>query len=552
MSEQKQAPTLLASSAVMAAGTAFSRISGFLRGALLVAALGAALQADLFTLANTLPNMIYILVAGGVFNAVLVPQLVRAMKGDEDGGDAYANRVITLAALFLGTVTVVLIAVTPWALRLFLPGEFDAPGRAAHFQSIVDLTRLCLPQVFFYGMFVLVGQILNARGRFGPMMWAPIANNLVAVVMLVIYLVLYGKATESEYQQALGGNQELLLGVGSTLGIAVQLLILLPYLRAAGFSYRPRFDFRDEGLAKTLALGGWTVLFVVVNQLAYFVVINQAAGGTVTDPEGTGYTVYSNAFLIMMVPHSIITVSLATAILPRISAYAADHRLPDLGRTIGSTLRSALALVLPIAALLPVLAADVSNVLFGWAEEGTHERFAPTLALFAPGLVFFTVHYLMLRGFYALEQTRRVFFIQCAISATNIVMALLLVSRVDDRHTAPALAVAYLAAYLVGSTISYASLRHVLGGIGTPGLVRFLVRMLLVVAPAVLAAWLVTLGLTAAFGSLADEPEPWVSAIRGGLAGAVGLGGVLLLARTFRVREVTSVTDAALARLRRA
>ena len=551
MSEKNTSPSVLASSAVMAAGTTFSRISGFLRSALLVAALGPALRADIFNVANTLPNMIYILVAGGVFNAVLVPQLVRAMKGDEDGGDAYANRVITLAALFLAAVTIVLIVITPWVLRFYLNDAYDTPERAAHLQSIIDLTRLCLPQVFFYGMFVLVGQILNARERFGPMMWAPIANNAVAVAVLIVYLGRYGRASEAEWQQSFSRDQELLLGIGSTVGIVLQLLILLPYLRAAGFSYRPRFDFRDEGLAKTLSLGTWTVLFVIVNQLAYLVVINQASGGTVNDPDGTGYTVYANAFLIMMVPHSIVTVSLATAILPRISSYAADHRLPDMGRTIGSTLRTSLALVLPIAALLPVLAPDVANVLFGWGRGDTAARFAPTLALFAPGLVFFTIHYLMLRGFYALEQTRRVFFIQCVISLTNIVLALLLVSRVSAPDTAPALAVAYLGAYAVGSAISYAVLSRVLGGIETPALVRFLTRMLIVVGCAALAAWLVTLGVTSVLGSRADDPQPALSAMRGGLAGAVGLGVVLVLSRAFRIREVTSVTDAALGRLRR-
>ncbi len=548
MNEEK----IRASSALMAAGTTFSRISGFLRSALLVAALGSALQADIFNLANTLPNMIYILVAGGVFNAVLVPQLVRAMKEDEDGGDGYANRVITLAALFLGAVTIVLVVAAPWVLRFYLNDAYDTPERAAELQSIVDLTRLCLPQVFFYGMFVLVGQILNARGRFGPMMWAPIANNAVAVAMLVAYLAMYGTVTTAERQQAFGGHQELLLGLGSTAGIALQLLILVPYLKAAGFSYRPRFDFRDAGLTKTLSLGVWTVMFVIVNQLAYFVVVNQASGGPAKDlDDGTGYTVYSYAYLIVMAPHSIITISLATAILPIISSYAADHRLPDMGSTIGSTLRTSLAFVLPIAALLAVLAPDVSNVLFGWADEDDPARFAPTLALFAPGLVFFTVHYLMLRGFYALEQTRRVFFIQCAISVTNIVFALALVSQVSARDTAPALAVAYLAAYAVGSAISYTSLQRVLGGVQTPELVRFLVRMSVAVALASLAAWLVTWGVTALLGSLADDPHPLISAARGGVAGAMGLSVVLLLARFLRIREVTSLTEAAAARLRR-
>ena len=541
---------IASSSAVMAAGTAFSRISGFLRAALLAAALGTALRGDLFNIANTLPNMVYILVAGGVFNAVLVPQLVRAQKLDGDGGQAYADRVITLAAIFLAAVTVVLVVATPWLLRLYLADEFDAPAMASHLDSIVTLTRLCLPQIFFYGMFVLVGQILNARGRFGPMMWAPIANNAVAIAMLVTYLVVFGSATTGEQQQALGRGQELLLGVGSTVGIAVQLLILLPYLRAAGFRYRPRFDFRDEGLSRTLRLGVWTVLFVVANQLAYLVVVNQASGGAVDG--GTGYTVYSYAFLIVMVPHSIITVSLATAILPTLSSYAADDSRADIGRTLGRTLRTALALVLPFAALLPVVAGDVANVLYGWGNEGdAGARFAPTLAVFGPALVFFTVHYLMLRGFYALEQTRRVFLIQCAVTVTNIVGAIVLVAQVADRLTAPALAAAYLAAYAVGSAISYAVLVRTLGDLQTPRLVRFAVRMLIVVALASLAAWLVRTGMTSLLGDLAESPHPLLSLVRGGAAGAVG--GLVMLggARLMRIREVTTLIDTATARLRR-
>ncbi|MCY7400934.1 MAG: murein biosynthesis integral membrane protein MurJ, partial [Nocardioides sp.] len=143
MTEQR----ILASSAVMAAGTFVSRISGFLRSALLVAALGSFLRADLFTIANTLPNMVYILVAGGVFNAVLVPQLVRRIKDDPDGGDAYASRIITLSALFLGAVTIVLMLLAPSLLRLYLDGRFLEPALATHLESIVDLTRWCLPQV---------------------------------------------------------------------------------------------------------------------------------------------------------------------------------------------------------------------------------------------------------------------------------------------------------------------------------------------------------------------------------------------------------------------
>src|SRR4051794_36641585 len=179
----------------MAAGTVVSRLSGFVRSMLLAAALGTQLHADVFTIANTVPNMLYILLAGGVFNAVLVPQLVRAMEGDPDGGEAYTNRVITLAAVFLAGVTAVLVFAAPLLMRVYLDGSFFTPALAAQRESVIAFARFCLPQVFFYGMFVLLGQVLNARGRFGPMMWAPIANNVISVGVLLVYLLVFGPAS---------------------------------------------------------------------------------------------------------------------------------------------------------------------------------------------------------------------------------------------------------------------------------------------------------------------------------------------------------------------
>jgi len=546
VNDQKAPPTLMASSAVMAAGTILSRFSGYFRTLLIVAALGQVLHADIFTIANTIPNAVYILVAGGIFNAVLVPQLVRAMKNDEDGGDAYAARIITLSAIFLAVVTVLLVLVAPLLMRVYLADRYFDPDRRAHLESAIDFTRYCLPQVFFYGMFVLLGQVLNARQRFGPMMWAPIANNLIAILVLSSYLLVWGAPTGAELVGPFTTEQELLLGLGSTLGIVVQFLILVPYLRKAGFGYRPRFDFHDTGLGHTLRLGVWTVLFVVVNQLAFLVVTRLASSGTVGGGDGTGNTVYSGSFLIMMVPHAIVTVSLTTAILPRLSDYATDQRLADMGRTIGSTLRTALVVVLPFATLVPIVSKDVAGVLFD-AGAGDPGAFAPTLALFGPALVFFTVHYLMLRGFYALEQTRRVFFVQCAISATNIVMAFLLVGRTSAEETAPALVLAWLTSYVVGSALSYTTLRRTLGGLETLVLVRFLVRMLIACAGAGLAAWAVEW----AMAGLGEQPGILLSLLRGGLAGLAGVVVLLVLARLLRVREITSLTEAAFSRLQR-
>ncbi len=539
---------VLASSAVMAAGTIVSRLSGFVRSSLLAATLGVSLHADIFTIANTIPNMLYILLAGGVFNAVLVPQLVRAMKGDPDGGEAYTNRVVTLAALFLGVVTVVLVVVAPLVMSLVLDAQYDTAALAEERQSAIDFARYCLPQVFFYGMFVLVGQILNSRGHFGPMMWAPIANNVISVAVLVVYLVTFGVAQGAEVVGPFSTDQELLLGLGSTLGIAAQLLILVPYLRKAGFTYRPRFDFRNTGLGHTLRLGIWTVLFVIANQVAYVVVVNLASGGTADGGDGTGITIYSSAFLIMMVPHSVITVSLATAILPRLSARAAEGDLTGLAASLSGTLRSALAVVLPFAALLPIIAVDIAQVVWGHgAAADDYVRYAPSLALFGGGLVFFTVHYLMLRGFYALEETRTVFFIQCAVAATNIAAAVVLVGRTDDEFTSPALVLAYTAAYVVGSAISYAVLRSRLGGLDSPRLLRFLVRL----AVTVLVSTAVALGVATALDALIDSP-PWpLAALRAVAVTGVDVVVFVLLARALRLREVTSVIETVTRRLTR-
>ena len=544
---------VLANSAVMAVGTVFSRASGFVRSALLVAALGASLHADLFNIANTIPNMLYILLAGGVVNAVLVPQLVRTMKQDPDGGDAYANRIITLAGLFLGVVTLVLVVAAPWVMSIFLDSSFSRSCLSAQRDSVIDFARLCLPQVFFYGMYVLVGQVLNARGRFGPMMWAPIANNAISIAVLVVYLFVFGPASGPELFGAFTPGQELLLGAGATVGIAAQFLILVPYLRATGFHYRPRFDFVGTGLSRTFRLGLWTVLFVVVNQVAYTVVVRLASSGTsavacdgASPGAATGYTIYSMAFLIIMVPHSIVTVSLSTAILPRLAARAADGDLPALSRSLSSTMRSALALVVPFAALLSVLSTDAAHLLWGYgAGKDNYELFAAPLALFGIGLVFFTVHYLVLRGFYALEQNNLVFWIQCVVAVTNICVALVLVREVDALDTAPALVLAYGAAYAVGASLSYALLARRVGGLDTAQLLRFLVRLAIATGLATAAAGAAAYGLHLVVGT-DSLPAALVSALGAGLVGGIVL---LVLARMMRVEELTSMVDTITRRL---
>ena len=532
--EVDEQSTLLSNSAVMAAGTTVSRLTGFVRAALLSYALGRSLHADVFNVANSLPNMLYILLAGGIFNAVLVPQLVRSLRNDPDRGDAYTSRVVTVAGLFLIAVTVLLVVAAPLLVDLVAP-TYEGAVR----DSAIAFTRLCLPQVFFYGMFVLVGQILNARESFGPMMWAPIANNVISVAVLVIYIVAYGQAEGAEVHGPFSSGQELLLGLGSTLGIVVQLLILVPYLRRAGFAYRPRLDLRGSGLGHTLRLGIWTVLFVIVNQAAFIVVQRLATGGAAESPDGTGFTVYSFSFLVVMVPHSIVTVSLATAMLTTLSAHAAAGDRAALAGALASTLRAALAVIVPFVALLPVIAPDLARVVFahGAAAEGGVDAYVPTLSLFGVGILFFTVHYLVLRGFYALELNRTVFFVQCLVAATNIVAAVALVAATTAKQTSPALVAAYAASYAVGSVVSYLLLSRLLGGLRSRRLLVFGGRLAIATG---LATGL-TFPVAQVLDGLADDPGLVISAVRLVAVGAVDVLLFLVFARLLRIEEVSQV-----------
>jgi putative peptidoglycan lipid II flippase len=375
------------------------------------------------------------------------------------------------------------------------------------------------------------------------MMWAPIANNVISILVLVLYLFWFGALSASDGCAPFTATQELVLGGGATLGIAVQVLVLLPYLKAAGVRFSARYDFRRTGLGHTLRLGMWTVLFVVVNQVAYTVVVRLASGGTAPSTclspghthhavDATGYTVYSAAFLFAMVPHAIITVSLATAILPRLSAKAAEGDLRGLAATLSGTLRTALVIVI--------------KVLFGYgATSTTFSHYVPSMVIFGPGLVFFTVHYLMLRGFYALELNRTVFYIQCAIGITNVVVAVVLVREATAAQTSPALVVAYSASYLLGSMVSYVVLRNRLGGLESAALVRFLVRLTVAVVISTGATW----ALGRVLPGHTDDVSHVGAAVRLFVLAAVDLGLFVGLALLMRIGEVSTVLDTLVRRL---
>jgi putative peptidoglycan lipid II flippase len=530
-------------SAWMALGTIVSRVTGFLRLLLIIWAIGALLDADIFNSANTIPNAMYILVAGGIFNVVLVPQLVRAMKNDADGGDAYANRVITLGLLVVGLATVVLTAAVPLIMRAVFASKLFEPDFTAQRESAELLMYLCMPQVFFYGAFVLVGQVLNARGRFGPMMWAPIVNNVVAGAVVLVYIAWFGTSNGAD---GFTDPQVLLLGLGSTAAIALQAAVLFPYLRRAGFHFRPRFDFRGVGLSHTLRLGFWTLLFIVANQIA-FIVINRLATGATTEgaednQQAAGSAVYELGFLISQVPHGVITVSLATAIIPTLSSLAAEGRLDRFRLELGRTVRIALVVIVPLAAAVACLGQQVGTIagLFG-SMRGNTDVIGHTIAAFSLAMVAFTVHYLMLRGFYANEDTRTPFFIQVVIAMVNVAAAVVLSGMVEPARVAMVLALSYGIAYVVGSILSTTLLARRVGSVVDREMVVFVVKLLAATAVAAVVMLGVVLG---AQESGLDQSQPaggLPTALVAGLAGALTYVAV---AKVVRLEQLSYLISA--------
>jgi putative peptidoglycan lipid II flippase len=539
----------LRSAAVMAAGTVLSRLLGFVRIALLAAAIGTALRGDIFTAANTIPNSLYILLAGGVFNTVLVPQLVRAIKNHDDGGQDFTNRVLTFGFVVLAVVTVACVLLAPLIAELYLPKELHEPSRASERESMIMFVRLCLPQIFFYGAFVLVGLVLNARRRFGPMMWAPIANNIVACASIVVFLRVY---RTGDTPATFSHGEELLLGLGHTIGIAVQLLVLLPYLKASGHTYRPKFGLRGTGLGHTARLGIWTMLFVAVNQVTLVVVTQLAIAGSASNDPGAkaGLFAYSTAMLIVLVPHGIVTVSLATAALPQMSSLAADGDVTEVARLAARSTRQTLAIVVPAAAAMIAFAYPIVTVIAGYGSgKNNLTLMSYTLMTLALGLVPFTVQYFQLRTFYAFEDTRTPFFLQCVIAATNIAAALVGVRvLLDEEHlrfSGVMLGAAYSLAYLVAVLLSRPVLRRKVprvhgAGIGLP-LLAMVIAAVFAVGAGRGALWLLDLAV--------DWSGPVGAVLELAVAAAVMLPVYAGIARVLRIHEVNDVVSMVTSRL---
>jgi putative peptidoglycan lipid II flippase len=536
--------SIVRSSGVMAVGTIASRVTGFVRTAILIYALGTHDLGNAYQLANTVPNAVYSLALGGILTSVVVPLLVSAAKRDSDRGEAYDQRIFTLGVLALGVITVVATAAAAPITDLYGHGI----GNSATHHLTVLFAYFFLPQIFFYGVSSLAGAILNARGRFGAPMWTPVINNLVVIVIGGGFMLIAGL---NRTPQNISAGEIQLLGIGTTLGIVAQTAALIPSLRKVGFRWRPRFDFRRAEVSEIGQMGGWMFGYVLTTQASFLVtaVVANAAGAKVSQADpGAGYAAYSNAWQLFQLPYAIVGISVITAMLPRMSSHAASRNFGLVRDDFSGAARLASVIVVPAALVLAVLGEPLSEALFGYGSTSVASAryLGEIFAVFSLGLLPYMVFQLQLRVFYAMHDSRTPALIGLAAMAANIGANLLALAILPPRLVVAGLGVGFGLANLTGAVIAWRVLSRRIGGLDGHTVASSLVRMHLAsLAPACFA-----IAISLMIGVLLPAGRLGAFVI----IALAGSGGVLLyvmFARALRVSELAGLTETVTARFRR-
>lgn len=398
-------PSVQRSSAILAAGTAVSRLLGFAKAGLLAVVIGntGSEAAAAFGLANQLPNNVYILVAGGVMSAVLVPAIVKASLGD-DGGQAFVRKLLTLGGTIFLLLAVIATIAAPILVNLYASSS-DGEGGGFSGQQMalaIALAYWCLPQILFYALYTLLGEIFNARGQFGPYTWAPVANNVVSIVGLLIVFLVVGDRTEDPALWT--PDRVAMLGIATTAGVAVQALVLVLLFRRTGMTFRLDFGWRGVGLRATGQRAGWLFGVVIIGQIKGLV---QARVVTLADPDGANLFTMQNAWYVFSLPHSVIAVSIAIAFFTRMSHHASRGDIPGIRTDVSAALRGVGMLTTISAVVLAVIAVP----FFRYFDRGFEDMLQSAFVLWAMliGLVAFSAEYVLQRVYFALEDTRTPF-----------------------------------------------------------------------------------------------------------------------------------------------
>ena len=477
---------LFKASSIMALGTIASRVTGLIRNLMLAALLGTAILGDTYNVANTMPNILYNLLIGGALTAVFVPQIVRSLR-DSDQGSAFISRLFTVTVTFLFALTVIGILISPQLVNVYAP-EYAG---SKEFDVTVTLMRYCLPQIFFLGLFALLGQIANAKDRFGPMMWAPVINNLLAIALFYFLIVSRGDLSVASIS-----SQDLhWLGLGTTAGYLAQALVLFPVVIKSGVRLSLRFDWANSQIIKSFKLAGWSFAYAMISQLSYLVTINIATSAAVKSAAdgittGVGYTPYANAYLILILPHSIITVSIVTALLPKLSNLVIDKKYKDVSDSMSLTMRLMGIFIIPAAVLFLFFGEVIAKVLYFGIPTDDANYLGLTLSAFALGLIPVSINLVLLRGLNAFENLKSQVFGNLIMNIISVVLSLIAASYLEPKWVTVGLAAIFTVHYFIGAGISFLLIKK--HGVQIPvlSLAAFYFKLIFIFVLSVMPIWL--------------------------------------------------------------
>jgi putative peptidoglycan lipid II flippase len=527
---------LFRASGIMAIGTILSRITGFFRAILAVAVLGTALLADSYNVANTMPNILYNLLVGGALTAIFVPQLVRSFS-DEDGGHGFASRLVTTISGILLLLVIVGVIFAPALVRLYAP-EFSTEGFEKEFSIAVAFTRYCLPQIFFLGLFTMLGQVANARGSFAPLMWAPIANNLVVIVVFAGVLVMQQTLTVENITD----GQIQLLGWGTTLGIIVQALILIPVVKRSGIRLRPIFGV--AGLGKSFSLAGWTLVYVLISQLGYLITVNVATSAAVRSAQagittGVGFTPFTSAYYIMLLPYSIVTISIVTALLPHLSKLAIEKNVEEVKKQLVRAIRLCGVVTVPSSIALLLFGSLMTEVLYFGISLEDSRYIGYVLSALSLGLVAFSINLILIRGFNAFEDTKTQVLSILIINIISSGLSYLFLETLKSDQVTIGLGLAFAISYIIGLFVTISLLKKHVGRFGYSEFVGQHLRLY----SASLLAMVPFFAIAYFLGWISDDAQPFIGVLR--LAFVLVGGGLsfLLLAHAFKITEIATLKE---------
>ena len=509
----------------MSIGTVLSRVTGLMRLAAIAAALGVAESRlpDTYNLANTAPNIVYELILGGILTSVFVPVFVELLE--EEGRERawqIASAIINIALIVLVAVTILGIALAP-LLAKFYALRCDGCG-ARQEEVLTFLLRLFIPQIIFYGLAAMTAGLLNSHKRFGAPMYTPVLNNLAVISVFVAF----HQAFENVTLETVTQGQLLVIGIGTTAGVVLMSLAQLPFLRGLG-TYRFTVAARHPALRKLAKLSVFVIGYVITNQIGYLIV-QWLANGT----QG-GYSAYVSAFTFFLLPQGLFAVSIFTALLPGMSEHAVNERWTEFRERLSTGIRATFLLVMPAALGYLVLGEPVVRLLLerGVMTARSTELVAEVLRYFVIGLVPFSLFQLFLRAFYALQDTRTPFLINCVATVVNVGLNVVFFSLLG----VGGLALGHAVAYLVGVVLQGRVLRARIGGLDGARIVRSVGRMALAGIGMSACVWLASRLLEGALGTEGAAQQ------LAGVAVPVAIGVVVYLglAYALKVEELTQL-----------